>query len=126
MPITLPELSTSAPPLFPGLIAAEVWIRFSTTRFGSSIFRLSALTTPVVTVLPSPNGLPIAIASWPTWRLRLSPSRAAGSDSLLSTLITARSASGSRPINRPLRTFPPVSVTLMVVAPWTTWLFVRM
>ena len=66
MPITAPELSTRAPPLFPGLIAAEVWTRFSTIRFGSSMLRLSALTTPVVTVLPKPNGFPMAMASCPT------------------------------------------------------------
>ena len=101
-------------------MAADVWIRFSTTRLGNSMFRFSALTTPVVTVLPSPNGLPIAIASWPTCRAPLLPSRAAGSGSLESTLITARSASGSRPMILPVRVFPPVSVTLMVVASCTT------
>ena len=52
-PTTQPRPSTSAPPEFPGLSAASVWMTFSTTparrppRVGSE--RPSALTTPAVT-----------------------------------------------------------------------------
>ena len=35
MPMTDPPLSTSAPPLLPGLMAASVWIRFSIINPGT-------------------------------------------------------------------------------------------
>ena len=69
-PTTSPWPFTSAPPEFPGLSAASVWITLSMmrtsrpARAGSD--RPSALTTPAVTVPAKPSGLPIATTSWPT------------------------------------------------------------
>ena len=65
MPIRLPLLSTSAPPELPGLIAASVWMK-SSNRLMPRWLRPSALTMPCVTVLPKPNGLPIASTTSPT------------------------------------------------------------
>ena len=60
-------MSTSAPPLLPGLIAALVWIvPGSVTPPGSATFRPRALTMPCVTLDCSPSGLPIAMTIWPT------------------------------------------------------------
>ena len=60
-PITRPPASISGPPELPWLIAASVWIALSIgTPFGAKICRCTALTTPVVSVRVSPNGLPIA------------------------------------------------------------------
>jgi len=64
-PITLPEASRSGPPLFPGLMAASVWMsplsRVACPEAGSvaSMLRPSAETMPLVTVsLKVPSGLP--------------------------------------------------------------------
>ena len=65
-PTTCEVLVTSGPPELPGLSAASVWIRFSSRRtVRARSERPSALTTPAVTVCWKPNGLPIAITSWP-------------------------------------------------------------
>src|SRR5437762_5430013 len=68
MPTTAPDASSSAPPELPGDMAASVWIRLAT--FGepwpdAGIWRLSPDTTPVVTVLEKPSGLPIATTAAP-------------------------------------------------------------
>src|SRR5664279_5583373 len=97
-PITCPELSASAPPLFPGLSAASVWITSSTTRparVGRE--RPSADTMPAVTLPASPSGLPNATTSCPTRSLAASPS-STGGGTAPRALRTARSDSGSRPI----------------------------
>ena len=72
-PITWPLLSSSGPPLLPGLIAASVWIMSSSRESSSRIVRPSELITPVVKVPSSPNGLPIANTFWPTLRFSESP-----------------------------------------------------
>ena len=71
MPITRPRLSSSGPPLLPGLSAASVWITLS-TRWPVMLrsVRPSALITPAVTVESKPNGLPIATTSWPDAQAR--------------------------------------------------------
>ena len=52
MPMTAPVASRSGPPLFPGLIAASVWMRLvSRTLESSWTVRPVAETIPVVTVL---------------------------------------------------------------------------
>src|SRR2546430_449464 len=75
IPITRPAPSSSGPPELPGLIEASVWITWSIENpLGALIDRWTAEMIPVVTVFSSPNGLPIAIASSPTWMRVESPS----------------------------------------------------
>jgi len=80
IPTTCPRLSTSGPPLLPGLRAASVWMTLSTIRdaeperVGND--RPRADTTPAVTEPAKPFGFPIATTSWPTWRPDASPSSA--------------------------------------------------
>ncbi len=77
MPTTSPAEVTSGPPELPGLRAASVWMTLSMSRpERARKVRPSALTTPAVTVAWKPNGLPMAITSWPTRSRRASPSRA--------------------------------------------------
>ena len=89
----------SGPPELPLLIGASVWIASVIVAwFGAVISRWSALTIPEVTVSSSPNGLPIATTSSPTWSTVESPS-AIGSSTLVgaSTWSTARSVEVSAP-----------------------------
>ena len=101
MPITRPRLSSSGPPLLPGLSAASVWITLS-TRWPVMLrkVRPRALITPAVTVESKPNGLPIATTSWPTRRPADSPSCACGNPEA-SACTTATSVHGSAPTTRP-------------------------
>src|SRR5881397_2486679 len=123
IPTAWPWALMSGPPLLPGLIDASVWMKSS---YGPSpITRPVALTMPVVTVCSSPNGLPIAITGSPTWRREESPSGITGSP-VASTLRSAMSVFGSRPRSRPGSSRPSASVTLISVAPSTTWLLVTM
>ena len=69
MPMTLPPMSRSGPPLLPGLIAASVWMRpvsVAGRPVASSLtvtVRSTADTMPFVTVsVKVPSGLPMAIA----------------------------------------------------------------
>ena len=63
-PTTRPRASTSGPPELPGFKAASVWITSSISRPPTERNeRPSALTTPAVTVLWKPSGLPIATTS---------------------------------------------------------------
>ena len=89
------------------------------------MLRLSALTTPTVTVCPSPNGLPIATASWPTRNVPDVPSWAAGSRSAVPIFTTAMSENRSAPTKRAGYDLPDNRVTLICCAPSTTWLLVR-
>ena len=68
MPTTSPFMSTSGPPLLPGLIAASVWIAGYVVLWPSASVptltgRSSAETMPLVTVESSPNGDPTATTS---------------------------------------------------------------
>src|SRR5690348_8903416 len=73
-PITWPAALISGPPELPGLIGASVWIAFGIVNWlGAVIVRPTALTMPAVTVLGSPNGLPMAITLSPTWTAPESP-----------------------------------------------------
>ena len=124
MPIRLPLTSVSAPPELPGLIAASVWMKFSKVLMPSWL-RPSALTMPLVTVWPTPNGLPIASTLSPTSSWSELPSTITGS---LSSVIfsTARSVSGSVPITLAWVRRLSLSITSISSAPSTTWLLVRM
>ncbi len=96
IPITLPSRFRSGPPELPGLMDASVWMKFSYCVTPTRL-RAVAEMMPTVTVRSRPNGLPIAIAHWPTRRWSESPSSATGSGPGASTLRTARSVFGSRP-----------------------------
>ena len=65
MPIKWPWMSTNAPPELPGLMAASVWMKFSKVLMPKRL-RPNADTMPLVTVWPTPNGLPIASRRSPT------------------------------------------------------------
>ena len=81
IPITRPRASNSGPPELPWLIAASVWI--ASTRLycdvRESIERSVAETTPTLSELTFPNGLPIAATGWPTFTWLESPSGTASS-----------------------------------------------
>ena len=116
-------MSISGPPLLPGLIEASVWMKLS---YGPSpITRPVALTIPVVTVCSRPNGLPIAMTGSPTCSSAELPSGITGRP-VASTLSRARSVLGSRPTTFAGSSRPSESLTLISVAPSTTWLFVTM
>ena len=58
--------STSAPPELPWLIGASVWMKSSKCRRRRRSRGPCALTMPIVTVWPTPSGLPIASTTSPT------------------------------------------------------------
>lgn len=67
IPMSLPRLSSRAPPLFPGLIAASVCITLRIVRpVGDLVSLPRPEITPEVSVWSSPKGLPIARAACPT------------------------------------------------------------
>ncbi len=80
-------------------MAASVWIEFEIVKlFWEVIWRLRALTMPLVTVPSSPNGLPRATTPSPTLSCVESPSSSGfRTDAGASTLMTARSVDGSVP-----------------------------
>jgi hypothetical protein len=99
--MTCPSRFTSAPPLLPGLIAAEVCTMLAMVApvpppvLPSLTVRPVADTMPCVTLDDSPSGEPIARTICPTSTLEESAKVAAFSPSgTLSSLTTARSCSG--------------------------------
>src|ERR671919_2520416 len=124
MPITRPSASTSAPPEFPGEIAASVWTRSmrAGVRPPDGMARWSPETIPAVTLFSKPRGLPRATASSPT-RGSASANCAAGRPSR-STSSTARSVRGSVARTSAATRSPVAKAISMPEAPSTTWLFV--
>ena len=100
--MTWPSRFTSAPPLLPGLIAAEVCTmlvmrgaRAVAVRRRSLTVRPVAETMPWVTLDESPSGEPMASTIWPTSTSSEPPNTAGRSPAgARSSLITARSCSG--------------------------------
>ena len=91
--------------------------------------RSSALMMPEVTVPDKPKGAPITTAAWPTFTDEDVPMAMTWSLREVSTLSTARSVCGSRPVivagavcpsENCTSTEPPLAAIAM------TWLFVRM
>jgi hypothetical protein len=76
MPTTSPDMLTSGPPEFPGLMAASVWRKSSKGPWPME--RPLALMMPAVTVCCRPNGEPMASTQSPTLTLSESPSVADG------------------------------------------------
>ena len=122
IPITSPARLTSGPPELPGLMAASVWRNFARRILPSS--RPLPLMMPALTVVSSSNGLPIAITQSPMSSLSESPSFETGRSWAFSSLMTARSLSGSVLISAALNSRPSGSSTVTVSAPATTWLLV--
>ncbi len=125
MPMTLPSRFSSGPPELPGLIEASVWMKFSYVATPTRL-RAVAEMMPTVTVRSSPNGLPMAIAHWPTRSRSESASSAAGSGAGASTFSTARSVFGSRPTSFAGNFRESDSRTVISRAFSMTWLFVKM
>ncbi len=98
IPISSPRASTNAPPEFPGLMAASVWMNSPglCRSLGSGFGRFSALMIPRVTVKRNPYGLPKARTVCPGRRSAELPQGTLGK-SLPLILMTARSVSGSAP-----------------------------
>ena len=98
IPISSPLVLTSAPPLFPLLTAASVWIYDSLTP--SLLFKSLdfALIIPAVTVELRLNGFPTAKTHSPIWVASESPKKTYGSFLLELIFRTAISVSGSVPI----------------------------
>src|SRR2546429_3424392 len=101
MPMTCPDKLTSAPPLFPGLIAALVWMVLMSTAelpSPSDTVRPVADTIPSVTVPVSPSGLPMASTISPP-RTSLDLPNVAGRIAVggFCTRITARSSGANTP-----------------------------
>ncbi|MNP50436.1 hypothetical protein D3C76_1447010 [compost metagenome] len=82
-----------------------------------------ALMMPMVTVWPTPKGLPMASETSPMWIVSERPMVIAGR-LLRSILSTARSVSGSLPITRARVSRPSLSATTIWSAPLVTWLLV--
>ena len=119
MPMTSPLELQSGPPLLPGLIAASVCnisVRLNAppcSLSGTGMVRPVAETTPTVTVLVWPKGLPMAMAVSPictSWVFFSGASFASGSD-LLSSSTTAMSFLRSNPRTRPVYLRPSRVVT---------------
>src|SRR6185437_3353847 len=99
MPTTCPLLSTSGPPLLPGLIAASVCSRPERFSSESDSERFLAEMMPSVTdgEPPYPSALPTAITLSPTAALEDEANVAGVRFETPDTLMTARSAVASRP-----------------------------
>ena len=67
MPTSLPSMVTKAPPELPGLMAASVWMK-KLKSVMPTLVRARAETMPLVTVWPTPKGLPMASTRSPTSR----------------------------------------------------------
>src|SRR4051812_46035498 len=73
-PITSPRLLIRGPRELPGFSGASVWMMLSLSRpVAERNERARLLTTPAVTVYWNPYGLPMAIATCPTWMAEESP-----------------------------------------------------
>ena len=85
MPTNSPFMFTRAPPELPGLMAASVWMKKPRSVMPTWV-RATAETMPLVTVWPTPNGLPSASTRSPTSMLSESASDSVGSGSPLGSI----------------------------------------
>ncbi len=134
IPMTSPSRSTSAPPLLPGLMAAEVWIMLGMVAPVPPVPDVSLTVRPVAETIPwvtledSPSGEPIASTICPTCTSEESPNLAGRRPSgIRSSLMTARSCSGKDDTRRAVsgRLLWAV-VTRWRSSPPTTWALVTM
>ena len=125
MPTSSPFSLNIPPPELPGLMAALVWRRFIVSPLMVTS-RLRALMMPSVTVPPSwPRGLPMTMVYSPTVSASESP-RMTGVRPVASTFSTATSVLESVPSRVASYSVPSTVVTVMRVAPSTTWSLVTM
>lgn len=133
IPISLPLLSSSTPPEFPGLIAASVWMMPRSVvpleaydpSLGDASSRPRPEMIPVDIEWSSPKGFPRAYVFCPTCRPADEPSvtgfRALTTSGGASSRSTATSLSGSPARKRADQTLLSISATLISSAPRTTW-----
>mmetsp|Transcript_13351 Transcript_13351/g.32631 ORF Transcript_13351/g.32631 Transcript_13351/m.32631 type:complete len:305 (-) Transcript_13351:199-1113(-) len=125
MPMTRPLESSSTPPLFPGLMAASVWMTFLMEDRPVDSSRPRPLMMPWVSVWSRPKGLPMANTRCPTSRSSEEPSATGLSSARRawgrSSLSTATSRSGSAPTTRAVYVDWSSSVTRTSDAPRMTW-----
>src|SRR5271169_2109887 len=130
-PIICPLALKSGPPELPGLMGALNWITSAIEKLPavtSVIVLPSWLTTPTVSEPDRPNGLPIAATGFPTLT-ELDDESVSGWNSeagAVGTLTIARSLYGSVPTTEAGYASPFQKMTVMLVAPSTTWKFVTM
>ena len=127
-PIMSPSTLTRGPPELPGLMEASVWMKSVYVRsFSPRTLRPRADTTPAVTVLDSPNGLPMATMVSPIIRSDEEPNRIAGRGAPgFRTRRTARSLSASDPTTSHSSSRPDRVIAVIFDAPETTCSLVRM
>jgi uncharacterized Ntn-hydrolase superfamily protein len=123
MPTSSPRVFTSAPPELPWLIGASVCRKSSKLPSPSPVARPFALMIPIVTVCPTPIGLPTASTTSPTRTWSELPSGSTGKPLPL-IFSTARSLGASVPTIFASNDRPSVSSTVISSAPSTTWWFV--
>ena len=133
MPMTSLALLYSGPPESPGCSGAFIWIspvRSSESPPGPSeavIDWSRSVTVPLLTegAPPTPPALPTAVTASPICTLDESPTFAISRPDASSSCSTATSAVGSVPTTCALYVSPVVTmVTVTLVAPSITWLFV--
>ncbi len=73
IPMSWPLMFSRGPPELPGLMAASVWMKSDWIPPFNRTARWTPLMTPVVTVWPKPNGLPMAITVSPGIRSAETP-----------------------------------------------------
>ena len=129
IPTNSPLVFTNAPPEFPGLTAASVWINDSIPIARplviDEMLRALALTIPAVTVEVNPNGLPTAKTHSPTLSASELPMGITGNFSA-SILMRAKSVVASVPIITASNVRLSLSVISSRSAPSITWLLVTM
>ena len=95
IPINRPSTSINAPPELPGLIGASVWMKYPCPPPFIPPDRASPETIPLLTVCPTPKGLPMASVNSPTSTVSLSRNDKGVSPSTSSIFRIARSLSAS-------------------------------
>mmetsp|Transcript_33688 Transcript_33688/g.104616 ORF Transcript_33688/g.104616 Transcript_33688/m.104616 type:complete len:277 (+) Transcript_33688:230-1060(+) len=128
-PMRQPRALSNGPPLFPGLIAASVWMSPRIFRPLTPFISLPRpLTMPLVRVWSRPKGFPIARTRCPTRRLdelpRSSGVREAFALPFCTSRSTARSVSASMPMRVASQDVWSDSTTVARSASLMTWKFV--
>ena len=120
-PIRSPLISISAPPELPGLIGASVWMKYPRALPVAVPDRARPDTMPLLTVWPTPKGLPMASTSSPTSTVSLSRNRRNGISRAPSSFRIAMSDSSSANKTRAAYSSRVFSTTRISVACPTTW-----
>ena len=125
-PTSRPSMEISAPPELPGLMAASVWMKKLRSETPTWV-RASAETMPLVTVCPTPKGLPMARTRSPTSSSSESRNSRYGNGSPPSSMrTTARSVFSSVPTTEASNSRRSARTTVISSAPSITWWLVIM